>query len=267
MIDDGKFPVLGVRVNAIDYEGAVRRIIDAAQHRAPLSVTALAVHGVMEGSFDDDMRARMNAFDLVCPDGQPVRWALHLLHGKKLPDRVYGPSLTLMVCAEAARLGLPIFLYGSRLEVLERLSGRLTEQFPTLHIAGALPSLFRRATPEERDARIAQIRDSGARITLVGLGCPRQEVWTYENVRDLSMPALAVGAAFDFHAGTLAQAPGALQKLGLEWLFRLGKEPRRLWKRYVLLNPKYLFYALRQALGRRDFDFNVAAPPADQHYA
>lgn len=267
MIDDGKFPVLGVRVNAIDYEGAVHRILDAARHRTPLSVTALAVHGVMEGSFDDDMRARMNAFDLVCPDGQPVRWALHLLHGKKLPDRVYGPSLTLQVCAEAARLGLPIFLYGSRAEVLERLSGRLTEQFPTLRIAGALPSLFRRATPVERDARIAHIRDSGARITLVGLGCPRQEVWTYENVRDLSMPALAVGAAFDFHAGTLAQAPGALQKLGLEWLFRLGNEPRRLWKRYVLLNPKYLFYALRQALGRHDFDFNVAAPPADQHYA
>ena len=267
MIDSGKFPVLGVRVNAIDYAAAVQRIMNAAQQGMPLSVTALAVHGVMEASFDDDMRARINSFDLVCPDGQPVRWALRLLHGQSLPDRVYGPNLTLHVCAEAARSGLSIFLYGSRPDVLANLSRKLTARFPTLCIAGSLPSLFRRATPEERDARIAQIRQSGARITLVGLGCPRQEVWTYENARALAMPTLAVGAAFDFHAGTLAQAPIAMQNIGLEWLFRLAREPRRLWKRYVLLNPRFVYFLLRQAVGLRDFDFSVAPPATDEHYA
>lgn len=267
MIDDGKFPILGVHVNAIDYEAAVSKIIAAAQQRTPLSVTALAVHGVMEGSFDSAMRTRMNALDLVCPDGQPVRWALHLLHGKRLPDRVYGPNLTLQVCAAAAEQGLPIFLYGSHSAVLDNLTRKLTDQYRSLQIAGKLPSLFRRATPAERNERNQQIRDSGARIVLVGLGCPRQEVWAYENTRALSMPTLAVGAAFDFHAGTLMQAPATLQKLGLEWLFRLSKEPNRLWKRYVLLNPKYILFILRQALGIQDFDLASLSPPPDELYA
>jgi exopolysaccharide biosynthesis WecB/TagA/CpsF family protein len=267
MIDLGKYPVLGVQVNAIDYDAAVARIVQAAQERRALSVTALAVHGVMEGSFDAQMRARMNALDLVCPDGQPVRWALRLLHGQSLPDRVYGPTLTLHTCAAAAERGLPIFLYGSRAEVLDALAASLQRRFPTLHIAGRLPSLFRRATPEERDERLRQIRDSGARITFVGLGCPRQEVWAYENSGALSMPVLAVGAAFDFHAGTLAQAPSTLQRYGLEWLFRLIKEPKRLWKRYLLLNPKYVYFLLRQKTGAHDFSGSVDAPPEQQRFA
>lgn len=265
MIDHGKFPVLGVRVNAVDYDAAVQRIVASARQRTPLSVTALAVHGVMEGSFDAAMRTRMNALDLVCPDGQPVRWALRLLHGVALPDRVYGPTLTLRTCAAAAERQLPIFLYGSRPEVLAALQASLQQRFPALRIAGALPSLFRRAEPAEREERLQRIRDSGARITFVGLGCPRQEVWAYENTGALSMPVLAVGAAFDFHAGTLAQAPSTLQNYGLEWLFRLVKEPKRLWKRYLLLNPKYVYYLLRQKLGARDF--TAAEKPQQQNYA
>jgi len=266
MIDLGKYPVLGVQVNAIDYEAAVARTIQAAEASKPFSVTALAVHGIMEGSFSPHMRTRMKAHDIVCPDGQPVRWALRLLHGKSLPERVYGPTLMLHICAAAAKRGLPIFLYGSSDEVLESLVVKLHQRFPSLLIAGKRAGLYERVTPEERDRRLQEIRESGARITFIGLGCPRQDVWAYENKSALSMPVISVGAAFDFHAGTRAQAPGIMQRYGFEWLFRLSQEPRRLWKRYVLLNPKYVVYLVRQMLGARDFPENTD-PPTEQRYA
>lgn len=240
MIKGGKRNVLGINVNVIDYAGAAAEIIKAAKARKPLKVSALAVHGVMTGALDPEHRWRLNSFDIVMPDGQPVRWALNLLHKTGLADRVYGPKLTLEVCEEAARQKLPVYLYGSRPEVLDRFSKRLREQFPGLKISGMRPSLFRQSSNKEKQAIAAAIRKSGARIVLVGLGCPRQEVWVYEYADLISMPALAVGAAFDFHAGLLKEAPPAMQKHGLEWLYRLIQEPRRLWRRYVLLNPAFL---------------------------
>jgi N-acetylglucosaminyldiphosphoundecaprenol N-acetyl-beta-D-mannosaminyltransferase len=137
----------------------------------------------------------------------------------------------------------------------------LTERFPTLKIAGVQPSKFRRLSPQERDETVAAIRDSGAAITFVGIGCPRQEVWAYEFRRALSMPVLAVGAAFNFHAGQLPQAPSFLQSRGLEWLYRFTKEPRRLWKRYVFLNPLYVSLLLLQLSGLRRFDENSGVAP------
>ena len=248
MIDLGCKPVLGVNVNAVDYDTAVARIIAAASARRPFTVSALAVHGVMTGVRDPEHRYRLNHFDLIVPDGQPVRWALRLLHGAILPDRVYGPELTLRVCAQAARDGLPIYLYGSRDVVLQALQKSLVERFPALVIAGAEPSKFRVTTPEEQREVAERIRASGARITLVGLGCPRQEVWAFEYRDLLGMPILAVGAAFDFHAGLLAQAPESMRNHGLEWLFRLIKEPRRLWRRYILLNPAFVALLFAQWL-------------------
>jgi N-acetylglucosaminyldiphosphoundecaprenol N-acetyl-beta-D-mannosaminyltransferase len=240
MIDKGKHNVLGILVNAIDYEAAVAKIIAAAKASQPCSVSALAVHGIMTGAQDATHRYRLNRFDLIVPDGQPVRWALNLLHHTQLADRVYGPNLTLKVCEQAAQQQLPIYLYGSKPDVLERLEANLRRHFPDLQIAGKQPSRFRHTTSEEKMSVVNDIRHSGARITLVGLGCPRQEVWAYEYSADLGMPVMAVGAAFDFHAGTLAQAPSCLQKMGMEWLFRLTREPKRLWRRYIILNPQYL---------------------------
>lgn len=240
MTDEGKRNVLGVMVNAIDYAAVVSRVIEAARERRPLGVTALAVHGVISGYRDPEHGTRLNRLDVVVPDGQPVRWALNFLHGADLPDRVYGPTLMLRLCAEAARLGLPIYLYGSTPEVLERLSRSLYLRFPTIQIAGSEPSKFRRLSEQEAAEVTDRIVTSGARITFVGLGCPRQEVWTYEYRESLSMPILAVGAAFDFHAGTVRQAPRWMQDRGLEWLFRLKTNPRRLWRRYLLLNPWYV---------------------------
>lgn len=260
MIDKGKKNIIGVLIDAVDYEGATERIIAAAGSRKPLAVSALAVHGVMTGFQDSEHRGRLNRMDLVVPDGQPVRWALDLLHRTHLPDRVYGPNLTLNVCREAEQEGLSIYLYGSTEAVLTRLVESLRRQFPRLSIAGAQPSKFRRLTGAEKSEVVANIKASGAHITLVGLGCPRQEVWAYEYREALSMPILAVGAAFDFHSGMKKQAPRWMQDHGLEWVFRLVSEPRRLWRRYLLLNPLYMALVAAQRLGLRRFPVMQDAP-------
>jgi exopolysaccharide biosynthesis WecB/TagA/CpsF family protein len=253
MIDLGKKSVLGVMVDAVDYEAAVERIITAAIERRPYAVSALAVHGVMTGVDDPEHLYRLNQFDLVTPDGQPVRWALNLLHGTKLVDRVYGPLLTLKVCAKAAEKGLSVYLYGSMPEVLTLLQERLAEQFPGLRIAGAEPSKFRRTTAEEKAEIVERIRQSEADILLVGLGCPRQEVFAYEYRGALQMPLMAVGAAFDYHAGLVNEPPAWMQKHGLQWCYRLAQEPKRLWRRYIVLNPRYAAAVAAQGVGIKRF--------------
>jgi exopolysaccharide biosynthesis WecB/TagA/CpsF family protein len=261
MIDRGKRNILGVQVDTVDYEAAVERIVGAASEGRGMAVTALAVHGVMTGAQDAAHAYRLNHFDLVCPDGQPVRWALNLLYGMSLPDRVYGPTLTLMLCERAAALQLPVYLFGSRQPVLDALARNLRARFPGLRIAGAKPSRFRQLTEVEREQVVRDIRSSGAALTLVGLGCPRQEVWVYEHRELLKMPLVAVGAAFDIHAGLLRQAPPLVQRAGLEWLFRLLMEPRRLWRRYLYLNPAYLGLLALQLTGLRRFEPRLDSPP------
>ncbi len=254
MIDRGRHNLLGVRIDAVDYEAAVSKIIDAATTRKPLGVSALAVHGVMTGVQDDTHRHRLNDLELVVPDGQPVRWALNLLHGTELTDRVYGPNLMLKTCEAAAENGVSIFLFGGKEELLDDLQAKLLQKFPKLKIAGRLASKFRTVSGEEKQDIIDVIEASGAGITMVGLGCPRQEVWAYEFKEQLRMPVLAVGAAFNFHAGQLDQAPPIMQKYGLEWFYRLMKEPTRLWHRYLVLNPYYLSLLFLQWTGLRKFD-------------
>jgi len=259
-------PVLGVKVSVCDYTSAVKAVIDAAQARRRLTVSALAVHGVMTGALDREHRARLNALDLVVPDGQPVRWALNGLHRAGLRDRVYGPELMLRIAAQACRARYPVFLYGSTSDVLDKLQANLVTRFPGLVICGARPSQFRRLSVEERDVLANEIRASGARITFVGLGCPRQEAWTYEHRELLDMPIVAVGAAFDFHAGTMPQAPAMMQATGLEWAFRLFHEPRRLWRRYVLLNPLYVALVVMQRLGTVRFDACSQTTPGELRF-
>lgn len=249
MITLGKRDILGVMIDVVDYEGAVDQILAAAVQRRSFAVSALAVHGVMTGVLDAEQRYRLNSFDLLVPDGQPVRWALNMLHSAGLKDRVYGPSLMLALCERCARDGIPIFLYGSSPDVITRLRDALCRRFPVLDVAGAQPSRFRTITAQEKSGIVNEIRGSGARLVFVGLGCPRQEVWAYEFRNALEMPVIAVGAAFDFHAGTLPQAPRRLQDAGLEWLYRLAREPRRLWRRYILLNPLYVAMIAAQGLG------------------
>lgn len=248
MINNGKRSVLGIKVNVCDYADCVQRIITNAKDNKYLSVSALAVHGIMMGVKDPEHRFRLNKFSIIAPDGQPVRWALRFLHGERLLDRVYGPNLMLEVCKAAADEDIPVYFFGSTQKVLNNLVENLSKQFPKLVIAGAQPSKFRNLTKEEHHALGLELNNSGAKIFFVGLGCPRQEIFVYEHTNLVNYPMLAVGAAFDFHAGCLKQAPAWMQRSGLEWFFRLIMEPRRLWRRYVFLNPEYVYLVLRQKL-------------------
>jgi exopolysaccharide biosynthesis WecB/TagA/CpsF family protein len=240
--------VIGIFIDAVDYRSAVEFVVRAAREKRGAAISAVAVHGLMTGVLDREQKFRLNRFDLLVPDGQPVRWALNLLHHEKLSDRVYGPNLTLRICERAAADGLPVYFYGSTPEILAALRPALEKRCPGLRIAGMEPSRFRRLSPNEKEDLVNRIRESGAAITFVGLGCPRQEVFAFEFREMLGMPILSVGAAFPFLAGMVPQAPAWMQDAGLEWLFRLGTEPRRLWRRYVYLNPAYLFLVALQAL-------------------
>lgn len=255
-----RYNVLGVRIAAVDYDSTIEAILDAARARRAMSVSALAVHGVMTGALDPVHRFRLNHLDLLVPDGQPVRWALGWLHGIHLADRVYGPLLMLRLCERAAAEEIPIFLFGGSDALLDALGERLTRRIPGLTIAGMKASSFRRLTENEQQGLVDTVRASGARLMFIGLGCPRQEVCAFELQQHLSLPLVAVGAAFSLHAGLLPQAPPAMQKAGLEWLYRLAQEPQRLWRRYVLLNPLYLVLVLVQRLGLRRFDPDQARP-------
>ena len=248
MIREGKRNVLGVLVDVADYEGTVESVVAAARNKRPLIVTALAVHGLMTGVLDREQQYRLNRFDLAVPDGQPVRWALNWMYGAGLAQRVYGPDLTLSICERAAREKLSVYFYGSTSQILSALKENLRRKFPDLVVAGVQCSRFGRLSTEQRGQLISEIRKSGASIVFVGLGCPRQEVWAYEFRDLLSIPILAVGAAFPFIGGVLPQAPRFMQDHGLEWFFRLWTEPKRLWRRYLTLNPAFLLLLFLQVL-------------------
>ncbi|HEY6881880.1 MAG TPA: WecB/TagA/CpsF family glycosyltransferase [Polyangiales bacterium] len=245
--------ILGVGVSITDYTGATACVLYAAQRKQPLLLAASDVNAIMQARLDRRFAAVLNNFDLVTPDGQPVRWGMRWTGQASLKDRLYGPTLMLHVCEGAARHGLSVFLYGSRAETLDRLRGALVRRLPGLDVRGVLPGRFRPLTADEQDADAATIRASGADILFVGMGCPRQEWWMFHMRNRLSMPMLAVGAAFDIHAGMIKQAPPLLQKHGLEWLYRLSREPRRLARRYLLVTPQYLPLIASQALGLQKY--------------
>ena len=260
MRDAGKHSILGVLINAVDMDWAAEAVIRAAGDRRSMSVSALAVHGLMSGVVDHEQKFRLNQFDLLVPDGQPVRWALNWLHRAGLSQRVYGPQLTLRLCERAAAERLPVYFYGSAPDVLQSLTSKLVLQFPGLMIAGAEPSKFRQLSQIEKQEVARRIASSGAAIVFIGLGCPRQEIFVYEFRGLLDMPVLAVGAAFPFIAGTVPQAPHWMQDAGLEWLFRLCAEPKRLWRRYLFLNPSYLFLIALQRLKLSQFSTKGERP-------
>jgi exopolysaccharide biosynthesis WecB/TagA/CpsF family protein len=250
--------VFGVRVSESDRsDWIVHCIVEAGRARRPLMVSALSVHALMLAATRPEMGRAIARAGIVTTDGQPVRWAMNALHGSGLRRRVCGPDLMLAVCAEAARAALPIYLYGSKPGVLAALERSLGERCPGLQIAGVdasriRPRIYPPPTDEPEDrADVERIRTSGARILLVGLGCPLQELWAAAHADALSMPVLCVGAAFDFHAGLLERAPQAMQDLGLEWVFRLWRDPRRLFARYARYNTLFLVRLFRELVAAR----------------
>ncbi len=217
-------------------------------------VTAAAVNLVMSAQEQPATLAATLGATLAVPDGQPLVWALHAL-GYPQATRVYGPDLMANFCARAARNATPIYLYGGRGPAERRLlERRLSERFPGLRIAGGSSPPFRALTAREDEREIEAINSSGAAVVWVGTGQPKQELWMHEMRSRLTPPLLVgVGAAFDFHAGLISQAPAWMQRNGLEWVYRLSREPRRLWRRYARYNPLFVAgFARQYARHRRD---------------
>jgi N-acetylglucosaminyldiphosphoundecaprenol N-acetyl-beta-D-mannosaminyltransferase len=215
-------------------------------------LTAAAVNLVMSAQEEPETLAAVLAATLAVPDGQPLVWALRAL-GYPRATRVYGPDLMAEFCARAARTGVPIYLYGGRSDPARKLlEDRLCERFPGLRIVGGSSPPFRPLTFEEDEREVELINASGAAVVWVGTGQPRQEKWMHEMRPRLSPPLLVgVGAAFDFHAGLVSQAPRWMQRNGLEWTYRLSREPRRLWRRYARYNPRFVAGFSRQYLRHR----------------
>lgn len=228
-----------MRVDYTTYQRATDAIIKLAQGGRSGYICVGTVHMVMEAFDDPTFREAINAADLVTSDGMPLVWGLRLL-GIKEAERVYGPTLTPIICQRAAELGLPVAFYGGTNEVLEKMLDKLKQQMPALKVAYSFSPPFRPLTQEEDAEVVNAINHSGACILFVGLGCPKQERWMAEHKDRVKAVMVGVGAAFDFIAGTKAQAPAWMQSMGLEWLFRLATEPKRLWKRYLYHNPRFI---------------------------
>jgi N-acetylglucosaminyldiphosphoundecaprenol N-acetyl-beta-D-mannosaminyltransferase len=245
-------PVLGVPLALTDYEHTLDWMdaAVAAGHRGYVCVAA--THTVMACREDPELRRAVLGSDLTVPDGQPLVWALNLL-GARLSDRVYGPELMDRACERAAGTGLRFYLYGGRNQgALAQLARNLRLRHPGLRIVGGHVPPFRPLTEQEEADVIADIRRSRADVVWVGIGVPKQEKWMAQMRERLDAPVLiGVGAAFDFHAGLVRQAPLWMQRLGLEWLFRLGQEPRRLWRRYLRYNPRFVAGFARQYVRHR----------------
>ncbi len=245
--------ILGMRVDATSYADATRRVLAWARAGESRYVCVANIHMVMEAYDDPNFRALINRADLVTPDGMPLVWMLRAM-GIPGQERVYGPDLTLHICQAAAGQGIAVGFYGGRPEVLEALVHRLQERIPGLAVAYAYSPPFRPLSAAEEEAVVEAINASGARILFVGLGCPKQERWMAGHKGKVRAAMLGVGAAFDFHAGRVPQAPGWMQRAGLEWLFRLLVEPRRLWRRYLKHNPRFIVLAAMQLFGLRRFE-------------
>lgn len=241
-----RIDVLGVGISALTMDLAaseMTRWIGAGEQHY---VCITGVHGVMESQSDPELLAIHNASGLTTPDGMPMVWCGHRA-GVADMERVYGPDLMLEVCARAARAGWRMYFYGGAEGVPETLAARLSERFPGLVVAGTHSPPFRALSEAEVAAEVDMINAAGPDVVWVGLSTPKQERWMASRVGRLHAAVLVgVGAAFDMHAGNLRQAPRWMQRSGLEWLFRLVMEPKRLWKRYLSNNPRFVLRILRR---------------------
>ncbi|MGN6506051.1 MAG: WecB/TagA/CpsF family glycosyltransferase [Tepidisphaeraceae bacterium] len=244
----GKRRLFGVDVSVTHYAEVFDYLLQVARSGGRAIVDFAPANIIVEAASDPEFRRRLNEFDLVCPDGQPVRWCLNHFHKAGLTDRVYGPSCTLKLCEAAEQQGVSIYLYGASPETLALFQQQLLQRFPKLRIAGAESPPYRPLTPDEDRETVERINRSGAGLIFIGTGSIKQENFAWSHRDSINGVQLCVGAAFDFIAGTKPTAPGWMQRRGLEWLFRLVKEPKRLFKRYAITNSLFLMYVFREKL-------------------
>jgi len=248
--DYGSRRILGMRVDGTTYAETTAAVVEMALANAGGMVCIANVHMLMEAFDDPAFRGLVNSAERVTPDGVPLVSALRRA-GVTQAERVYGPTLTPIVCERAEQLGLPVGFYGGSHEVLAALREELQSRFPKLDIAYSHAPPFRALSDAEDAEDVAAIRASGVKILFVGLGCPKQEHWMAAHRKSLDCAMLGVGAAFDFIAGHKRQAPSWMQRLSLEWLFRLATEPRRLWRRYLIGNTRFVYHYAREQLRSR----------------
>jgi len=241
-----KRDLFGIQVSPVTCDDACAAILAAAQSRQSRVVSAFSVHALIEAAGSAELAAKVNRFAIIVPDGQPVRWALNWLHGARLASNVRGANLMWRLCQSASATGIGIYLYGGTATTLSALTANLQRSFPSLRIAGAESPPFRRLSQSESDAMVERVNTSGAGLMFIGLGCPKQDHFASDYVNRLRVVQVCVGAAFDFHGGIKATAPLWMQRSGLEWLYRLGQEPRRLWKRYLVTNSVFVMKLLAQ---------------------
>ena len=239
--------ILRTRIDATNYEDACDRILTWANNNTSCYIVAANVHVIMSCFWSAQYGQVVNDAALVTPDGMPLVWAMRLL-GVKKQSRVYGPDLMLAWCDRAAKTSIPIYLYGGTETMLAKLQHNLKQQFPGLIIAGSYSPPFRALTPEEEQKDIDRIHATDAKVVFVALGCPKQEYWMARVQGKLKAVAIGVGAAFSFHSGEVSQAPRWMMKIGIEWLYRLVTEPKRLWRRYLINNPVFLLLFTLQLL-------------------
>lgn len=242
-------PVIGAPIDAVNWSEALSRLAGWAAVRQSRYVCICNVHSVVTARENNDFAQVIREADMATPDGAPVAWLMRRL-GIASQERINGPDLMWRYCAEAARRNESIYLYGGQQSTLDILQSKLLEQFPGLQIAGTYSPPYRPLSVEEDAAVVEAINLSGAGTVWVSLGCPKQEKWMAEHRGRINAVMIGVGAAFDYHAGTIQRAPLWMQRNGLEWLHRLCSEPRRLWRRYLVTNTLFIYYAGRQLLGR-----------------
>ncbi|NWK55154.1 WecB/TagA/CpsF family glycosyltransferase [Verrucomicrobiaceae bacterium N1E253] len=248
--------VIGLPVAVTTYADAIDWIKAAARKAdQAYAVEAANTHVASLSRHDKDFGEAMARFDLICPDGMPLVWSVNrqLPAPDQLTDRVYGPTLMLKsIEATQGEPDLKHFLFGGKESTLEKLQLRFSEDFPETSIAGAYSPPFGEWPEDEFDRICQKIRQSGANLVWVGLGCPKQEHWIAKH-KDKLPPAVyfGIGAAFAFHAGEVKQAPAWVQKYGMEWLYRLCAEPRRLFKRYFTYNSLFVWYSLKEKVLKR----------------
>ena len=240
--------ILGMKISETSYADATRQIQLWSQIGESRYICIANVHVLMEAHDADTFRKMINNADLVTPDGMPLVWMMRL-KGQRDQKRVYGPTLMLHVLEAAANEKIPVGFYGGRPEVLKLLEDRIKTCYEGLNAVFSMSPPFIDMALDQDTQVVNQINSSGARILFVGLGCPKQEIWMSMHRDKVNAVMLGVGAAFDFHAGVKPQAPVWMQRIGLEWLFRLFTEPRRLWKRYLIHNPRFFVLAIADLLG------------------
>ncbi len=242
--------VLGLPVDTVSRTQAAQIIFDWAARRESRTVCLCNTDSLVRGMRDEQHAQSLSSADLVLPDGAPVAWAAGQVMGRKQP-RVPGPDLMWDCCAKAADMRAPVFLYGGTKTTLDRLQQRLRDAYPKIEIVGAISPPFRPLSDEEDQSIISQINASGAGLLWVGLGCPKQEAWLRDHRGRVHAVMLGVGAAFDFHAGTVRRAPAWMQHHGLEWLYRLAQDPRRLARRYLVGNSLFVMAIATRVASRR----------------